>query len=203
MVAKIVGYDTGRSSEEVLLVSDVGDTFNFEGASGELKALVPGNIRVNEVRRGRVDAETAKKQLLEAIRRGQKIVNYTGHGSVDLWRGNLLTADDVRQLANEERLPIFVMMTCLNGYFHDAVIDSLSEGLMKSERGGAVAAWASTGMTWPDDQALVNRQLFREVFNPAGGQRLGDATTRAKAAVTNVDVRRTWILLGDPTMRLR
>lgn len=203
MIAKIVGYDTGRSSEEVLLVSDVGDTFNFEGASGELKALVPGNIRVNEVSRGRVDAETAKKQLLEAIRRGQKIVNYTGHGSVDLWRGNLLTADDVRQLANEERLPIFVMMTCLNGYFHDAVIDSLSEGLMKSERGGAVAAWASTGMTWPDDQALVNRQLFREVFNPAGGQRLGDATTRAKAAVTNVDVRRTWILLGDPTMRLR
>lgn len=32
---------------------------------------------------------------------------------------------------------------------------------------------------------------------------VGDATTRAKAAVSDLDVRRTWILFGDPSMRLR
>jgi hypothetical protein len=37
------------------------------------------------------------------------------------------------------------------------------------------------------------------------GQRLtiGEVMMRAKAAVSNGDVRRTWILLGDPTTRLR
>ena len=32
---------------------------------------------------------------------------------------------------------------------------------------------------------------------------LGEATARAKAAVTDADIRRTWVLLGDPTMRLK
>jgi hypothetical protein len=38
-----------------------------------------------------------------------------------------------------------------------------------------------------------------------GGQpmRLGDATRNAKAATSYMDVRRTWILLGDPAMRVR
>jgi len=40
---------------------------------------------------------------------------------------------------------------------------------------------------------------------PESGQvlHLGDATQRAKATVTAPDVRRTWILFGDPTMRLK
>jgi len=33
--------------------------------------------------------------------------------------------------------------------------------------------------------------------------RLGDATMRAKSAINDPDVRRTWILFGDPSMRLR
>jgi hypothetical protein len=32
---------------------------------------------------------------------------------------------------------------------------------------------------------------------------LGDATRAAKAAASDMDVRRTWILFGDPTTRLR
>jgi len=32
---------------------------------------------------------------------------------------------------------------------------------------------------------------------------LGEAVRRAKAAVSDQDVRRTWILFGDPTTRLR
>ena len=32
---------------------------------------------------------------------------------------------------------------------------------------------------------------------------MGEAVTKAKAAISDRDVRRTWILLGDPTMKLR
>jgi hypothetical protein len=37
----------------------------------------------------------------------------------------------------------------------------------------------------------------------AGTTTLGDATRAAKAATPDMDVRRTWILLGDPTTKLR
>jgi hypothetical protein len=53
------------------------------------------------------------------------------------------------------------MMTCLNGYFHDAALDSLGESLIKAERDGAVAVWPSSGMTMPTDQALINQELYR------------------------------------------
>ena len=32
---------------------------------------------------------------------------------------------------------------------------------------------------------------------------LGEAMVQAKAGIRDVDVRRTWVLFGDPTMRLR
>ena len=47
----------------------------------------------------------------------------------------------------------------------------------------------------------MNESLFRLLQNPS--MRLGDAVKSAKAAVTDPDVRRSWILFGDPTMRLR
>jgi hypothetical protein len=97
---------------------------------------------------------------------------------------------------------MFVMMTCLNGYFHDPAFDSLAESLMKAEHGGAVAVWASSGMTLPGAQATMNRELYRLVFsNPALA--LGEAVRRAKLATSESDVRRTWVFFGDPTMKLK
>ena len=48
----------------------------------------------------------------------------------------------------------------------------------------------------------MNQQLYRLLFGDTG-LRMGEAATKAKAAISNPDVRRTWILLGDPTMKLR
>ena len=206
MVAKIVGYESLSPSEEVLLVSDESSGYNFEGASTRLMPLVPANLRVSRIDRGRMDPEAAKKTLMEAINRGQKILNYAGHGSVDLWSGSLLTGGDARELKNVEHLPFFVMMTCLNGYFQEPAMDSLGEALMKAE-GGAVAVWASTGMTMPFDQWTMNEELYRVLFagRSFNGQALtiGEAAKRAKGRISDIDIRRTWVLLGDPAMKLR
>lgn len=70
MVAKIIGYERSRASEEVLLVSDESGGYDFEGASTRLMPLVPANLRVSRIDRGRVDPETAKKTLMEALNRG-------------------------------------------------------------------------------------------------------------------------------------
>ena len=140
--------------------------------------------------------------MIEAINRGQKIVNYTGHGNVDQWRADLLTNADAALLTNQNHLAVFVMMTCLNGYFDDPALSSLAEALMKTGPGGAVAVWASSGMTAADEQALMNREFYRQL-SANRGIALGEAIKRAKGAVGDGDVCRTWILLGDPTMKVR
>jgi len=159
-------------------------------------------LRITQVNRGRLDPEMARRSLFEALYRKQFLVNYVGHGSVNQWRANLLTNDDALDLRNDH-LPLFVMMTCLNGYFHDPALDSLGESLMKAERGGAVAVWASSGMTLPTDQALMNQELYRLIFSSNPSLTLGEAVRRTKLSVSDADVRRTWILLGDPATKLR
>jgi hypothetical protein len=205
VVSKILNYEKSKQAQSVLLVSDQNDGFNFEQASSYLRSMIPSDIRIQEVQRGQLDSEEARARLIEAIAGGQKFVNYAGHASVNQWRGGLLDSEDARALANSDRLPVFVMMTCLNGYFLEAGGGSLSEALITAGRGGAVAVWASTGLTLPQDQTLMNQALYRTIFK--GGvlkqPTLGEATRQAKLAVSNGDVRRTWVLLGDPTMRLK
>jgi hypothetical protein len=94
-------------------------------------------------------------------------------------------------------------MTCLNGYFEDAALDLLGEGLMKAGQGGAVAVWASSGMTVADEQARVNRELYRLLFDAAPQLTIGEAVRRAKQVTADMDIRKTWVLLGDPTLRLK
>jgi hypothetical protein len=57
-------------------------------------------------------------------------------------------------------------------------------------------------LTEPDKQAVMNKELVRLLFN---GEKLtlGGAVKRAKAVVADQDVRRTCILFGDPTTRLK
>ena len=205
MIEKIVAYDQSSPSGSVMLVSDGNEGYDFESASLNLMSLVPGSLKVDVLNRGKLDPTIARLQLIEGINRGQKVINYLGHGSVNVWRGGLLTNEDASAMVNT-RLPLFVMMTCLNGYFQDPGLDSLAESLMKS-RGGAIAVWASSGMTDPDGQAAIDRQVFDLIFRSSGikGQTLtlGEAMLRAKSGARDIDVRRTYTLFGDPTTRLR
>jgi hypothetical protein len=132
---------------------------------------------------------------------GQTLVNYVGHGTVDAWGGYWVTAGEARALDND-RYGLVVSMTCLNGFFHDPFEQSLAEGLLEAPAGGAVAVWASSGLTESKDQLPVDEALVRLLFSGTPIT-LGDATLAAKAATKDMDVRRTWILFGDPTTRLR
>jgi len=79
---------------------------------------------------------------------------------------------------------------------------SMAEALLKAELGGAVAVWTSSGLTYPGGQVPMNKELIQLLFY-GQGLTIGEAILGAKQAVTNSDIRRTWILFGDPTLRLR
>ena len=203
MVARIVQYDQTAPPAGVLLVADdSSDGVDFQATSNELHNLIPDDQRIEQIDRGSLDPVTAKTRLLDAINRGQKVVSYNGHGNLDSWRGSLLTSEDINVLRNRQ-LSLFVMMTCLNGYFHDAQNDSLAESLIKAENGGAVAVWASSAMTLPSDHGVMSVEMFRQLFDTHKTLTLGEASRLARRVALNKDVRLTWILLGDPTTRLR
>lgn len=201
LVRKILSYENSSSANSALLTADLNDGHNFGAAGVSLRTLLPGDMKVQQVARGTGDDEAVKSELLAAINQGQTIVNYNGHGSSNQWRGGLLTNADAASLTNSHKLALFVIMTCLNGYFDDPVLDSLAESLLNAP-GGAAAVWASGAQSEPAPQEALNRELYRLLF---GGDSItvGEAAARAKQAVINADVRRSWILFGDPAMKLK
>ena len=76
-----------------------------------------------------------KSELLSGINQEPLLVNFFGHGSIEIWRG-ILTLEDIESLSNGFRLPIFVNMTCLNGFFQNPYSETLAEGLMKAKGEG-------------------------------------------------------------------
>ena len=200
LVAKIVGYENAAPdpSRGALLVADTG----FERQSSAVKSLLPFGMTVATINRRSADDATIHDQIVSAINQGPRVTNFVGHGSNGVWTGgSVLSSFDAPALTNTNRLSVFTMMTCFNGYFQDAYNDSLSEALLKAP-GGAVAVWASTTLTEPTGQNPIDQEFYRLLFG-AQPPTLGDAAHLAKLATTDRDVRRSWTLFGDPAMRLR
>jgi hypothetical protein len=204
MVNKLLIYEqerqTGLPPRDALMVADAG----FEELSSQTSTLLPPTMTVETINRAAIgNDEMVRMQIVESINDGPAIVNYYGHGSVQVWTGaGILDSTVANTLTNGNRLALFLMMTCLNGYSHDVYIDSLGESVLKAPNGGAVSVWASTGFTEPQPQFDLDAEFYRQLFG-ATELRLGQAIRNAKAATSDMDVRRTWILLGDPTMRIR
>ncbi|MEE8349765.1 MAG: C25 family cysteine peptidase, partial [Acidobacteriota bacterium] len=204
VVGKIVAYDQEPEApwkQQILLVGDQ-DTpgFEFEQITTELKASLGAQLSLEEVFQGQGAAE-ARTQLLASLNEGRLVVNYSGHGSVELWSDNLLTSQDARALTNGSRLPFFVSMTCLNGFFQDLFTESMAEALLRAEQGGAIAVWASSALTSPMAQLELEQELFR-LLSQQDGLTLGEAVARAKASSDDPDVRRSWIFFGDPLTKI-
>jgi len=198
MVNKIMTFENAPYDPQrgAVLVADR----TFEGSSDAVKNALLSSLPVQTINRSSSDDGTIHNQILSSINQGPRFVNYLGHGSNGVWTGaRLLSNPDAAVLANTDHPSVFVMMTCLNGYFQDAYSDSLSEALLRSQ-GGAVAVWASTGLTGTSGQNQIDQEFYHQVF--ASQARLGDAVRAAKATTSDSDVRRTWTLFGDPAMRL-
>jgi hypothetical protein len=202
-VGKIVAYETSAAppSRKIMVVSDADASLDFHANSLTLEESIPSGFEIVDIDAAVSGAVAARTQLLAGFS-DALLVNYIGHGSVEIWsNARFFDRDDVAGLTKSDRAPIVLAMTCLNGYFHDVYTDSLAETLLRSPN-GAVAVWASSALTSPEAQLPVNEVLLRALLAP-GDVRLGDAVVAAQKSSYTPDIRKTFILFGDPAMRVR
>jgi len=211
IVAKIIDYEQSGDadwSKHVLLLADENSDrgSDFDSSSMQLRGLLPAGYTSHQINSGSDSRTSARTELLHQVNQGQVLVNYIGHGSTDAWgtHADLLTPEDITSLwTNRSRLPLVVAMNCLNGYFNGLFPEeSLAETLLRAPNGGAVAVWASSAVTDSTRQAKLNQQLYTLLFS-GRARTIGEAVMGAKAVVSDQDIRRSWILFGDPAMRLK
>ena len=204
VVNKIVGYESSSAnfSNQVLFVADEDDTESFTQETDSVQALLPSSLTPVDILETLVGT-AAPQEIVSAINRGPLVVNYIGHGSEAQWsNADLFDVNAAAALTNGNKLPVFLMMACFNGFFDDVYQQSLAAAVLESANGGGVAVWASSGLLDPAPQVQMDQQLWRSL-NATPSILLGDAIAKAKASITDLDTRRTYILFGDPLLQVR
>ena len=201
VVGKIVGYE-GKSSNgawtsQALMVADKDDTESFTADTARVQAQLPAAVQAKDIF---VGTTTTQQDIIDGINSGQLLVNYLGHGSEDQWSGaNVFNTDSVGSLTNGSQLPVFLIMDCLNGFFIDLYMPPLGVSLLLAPNGGAVAVLASTGLNQPGPQTKLDKLVVHNSLQ-AEPLTLGESILQGKSQISDVNVRRTFVLFGDPAM---
>ncbi len=191
--------------KHVFVIAD-GQEATFRTDADNFVAVIPEDYRVDVLapEKGATDAPQAIKTRLD---QGEWLVIYFGHGSINMWgKDKIFTRQDIASLENKDRLPIVLNLTCLTGLFTHPKMESLAEGFLWEPKGGAVAVLAPTSLTLAEDQSYLSYAIARQLFGDPQA-RLGDVFAAAQKRVlaenpAAQDVLRTFLLFGDPALRV-
>src|SRR4029078_593572 len=136
VVSKIINF-TPVTPEAALLIADDPGTpaiWDFETASDDVQALLPGTMAVQRVNvRTEPSPAPATIDINHGFAQGRSVVNYSGHGNVDVWSGAaIFTSANATAINNGNKLPFVIVMDCLNGYYNDPTLLSLAEAFLKA-----------------------------------------------------------------------
>ncbi len=216
---KIVSYDEepefGLWRNRITLAADdeTSETSNYEYmhidfSESLAEAILPGyidKVKVYETEYSRFlgrEKPLATDALLSSINNGTLIVNYMGHGNPTLWAHERLfvLSRDINKIEPSKFLPLYIAFTCDWAYWDDPSAQSFPEQLLIDPDGGAIAAIASTRLTYSPPNETLSETFYRNLFGE-GELTIGEALWRAKhdgASSTSP----TYHLLGDPSLRL-
>ena len=227
-VDRIIDYMNGKYSgawcNRILVLGDDGDN-NIHMEDADAVAGVYQNVNpAIDVRKIYWDAyqmevtsssngyPSIRKLLLEQLKEGALIVNYSGHGSTeDLSHELVMNKSDMSQLKSKH-LPFWITASCDITPF-DSPLESMGMNLMGNTEGGAIGMLTTTRTVYANLNGYMNRSFSRYVLSKASDGRfntLGDALRLAKNELVTSGEGETdrsenkihFVLLGDPALRL-
>ncbi|HZU86485.1 MAG TPA: C25 family cysteine peptidase [Anaerolineaceae bacterium] len=206
-VQKVISYEQNAFTTPRLAVSVAdGQEASFATDAQAFMELLPADY-ARLVIAPLAGATDTAAQVREAFEQSPWLVAYFGHGSIQMWgKDKLFSVEDVALLPKTTHAPIVVNMTCLAGLFIHPKQESLAEALLWQAEAGASAVLAPTSLTLTVDQFQLSHALA-VALSDGQSVTLGDAMLRAWRQMPvdspgAKDVLLTFLLLGDPELRL-
>ncbi len=145
----------------------------------------------------------AKMRLQSLINSGMFMLNFTGHASPAGWTNEqILSTNDVRNMFNN-KLPIWIGATC-DFVLFDVKDISAGEYVLLNPVGGGIGMFSAARTVYAAQNERINRFFTVDLFEKKDGQypRLGDAVRKSKNQISSEVNKLTYVLLGDPALRL-
>lgn len=175
-----------------------------------------------------IDAAFVSNRIADHLNYGHLIIQYIGHGDLTRWAGNrgIWTTrrpidgsvgqftNDFDKVASSGMIPFALPWTCLEGYYVDPNVQSLSEEMMRMPGKGVIGSFSPTGLdvaTAHDKMTLGFYEAMFDVSGDLGGPetQLGPLTAYSKlklfreAPTTYYRLLDTYLLFGDPATNLQ
>ena len=147
----------------------------------------------------------AKNRFLNLINNGVLFFDYSGHGGYNnIASEQLLTLRDCKTLTNRNQ-GFWMLATC--GFAHfDGYDRSASEEAVLNPDGGAIAVLSACRTVYASQNRVINRNLCDTLFGHTSDfnypMTIGNATRIAKNMTGSDMNKMSYILLGDPAIRL-
>jgi hypothetical protein len=208
-VTKIIGYEQNpvAANRPAVLFDDDNIGYNFDQTIARFQAALPaGTSNTAFLKTGRTAADV-KADVVNFINANHpKIINYAGHGATGQLSGsNVFDNTTVNSLTNQNELAFGIILACLAFGTESPYALSVGESLIKGPA-GMIAGIGSTGLTGlPGQESLVLAFYSQLRTNPgiAVGEALQKAKVESHAQTNDNAVIFTWVLLGDPLIRIR
>ena len=147
-----------------------------------------------------------------AVNSGVGIICYCGHGDVQMWVTTGFNNNNVNSLTNVGKLPFVISVACVNGEYHTGTC--FAEAWLRATRNGQPSgAVCFTGSTinqpWNSPMCAQDAMIDlligtnQDKQNFTFGGMFFNGMIKMLDVYNDVEVFRTWILFGDPTLQMR
>ena len=222
IIDKLIAYDVeprgaGTWRKNILFVADDGDGSLHQDQSNQLATTIDqlnpefnanrlflGSYKQITLNTGQYSPD-ASKALDLAIRKGQSIVNYTGHGSEKVWmQEQIITETSVLNLKNTNRYPLFVTATCEFGRNDDPFIISSGERLLLQPKGGGIGLVTTARPVNSSTNFTLNKAFYTSLFIQQNNnyRDIGSVFRETKNNSISGTANRNFSLLCDPSLKL-
>jgi hypothetical protein len=150
----------------------------------------------------------ANVDIIKGWNEGRLVINYTGHGSVNLWAHERIFDREISipQLHNKDRYPLVTIASCDLARYDDPFFISAGEQLVNEPDRGAIGVIAAVRPVYSSQNATFNNALWSNFLHLKDTLNL---PIRIGLALYNIkqnlyfDNDLKFTLLADPTVRIR
>ena len=221
MVDKTIRYmaneDLNKWKSQLIFLADDGDnglhTRVAEGGSERVRKKNPDFI-VNKIYLDSYPQEVnasgesyplAKNKLDNLLQNGALYMNYSGHGGYNaITNEGMMNLRSIQRMTNKN-LAFWMFATCSFAHF-DSGKTSAAEEAVLNPNGGAIGVLSAGRTVYATQNEKINRYFCDTLFghtNPYSYDiTVGEACAIAKNMTGNDENKMSYVLLGDPAIRL-
>jgi hypothetical protein len=222
MVNKVLEYHDiksfGRWRNDFVLISDDVDKLGEQTLEQGLDHLgdeifqqkpfvnvkkIHSDSYVQETSAGGNRYPKVREDFINALEQGALVFNYFGHGGEDgLAKERILEKEDVQNLNNRYKYPLFVTITCEFTRFDNPYRPTAGEYLYWNPKGGAISLVTTTRQIGIDTGQLINERFSENLYG-YGTNNLGSIAEALRVSKVEYGYNPLVVFyIGDPALRL-